>query len=307
MARKHKHEDHINHEAWAIPYGDLITLLLAFFVVMYSMSSVNEGKYRVLSDSLKAAFGGPPRSTAPIQVGPKTTPAGDRRPQIIQGAPPPPGADVDALGLHKPRIAGPITARMPGRELQARALAARHQQALSRIGEKVHAALGELIAQDLVVVRRTEFWLEVEIQTDLLFASGSAQMGAAALPVLDRLAGVLQPFPNRLRIEGHTDNVPISTREFASNWELSSARAASVVHRFARQGVDPRRMTVTGLSEYQPAADNGNARGRNQNRRVVIVVLAEEAQELPSLPTAAAPAVERNLAALGPPQEHAQP
>ena len=317
MARKKKHEDHINHEAWAIPYGDLITLLLAFFVVMYSMSSVNEGKYRVLSDSLKAAFGGPPRSHAPIQVGPKTTPVGDRRPQIIPSAPPPPGADADALGLYRPQVARPITARMPGRELQARAMQARSQQALARIGDEVHTALGELIAQDMVVVRRNESWLEVEIKADILFGSGSARIVGEAGSVLDRLAQVLQPFRNALRIEGHTDNLPISTLEFPSNWELSSARAASVVHRFMQQGVDPQRMTVTGLSEYHPVADNRSAAGRNRNRRVVIIVLAEDGQAVPALPGAAQAAAPpentrqsespRTVAAIGSPKEHAQP
>lgn len=282
MARKHRHEDHINHEAWAIPYGDLITLLLAFFVVMYSMSSINEGKYRVLSDSLKAAFGGPPRSAVPIQIGPKAaSPAQRSAPQIIASAAPP-GADPDALGLQRPQISKPITSRMPGHALQVQAAQARQRRALNRIGDEVHAALGDLIAQDLVVVRRTEFWLEVEIQADILFASGSARIDTAALTVLDRLAKVLQPFPNLLRIEGHTDDVPIATATYPSNWELSSARAAGVVHRFMAQGIDPRRMTVQGLSQYQPVADNSAATGRNRNRRVVIVVLADEAAPVPT-------------------------
>lgn len=301
MARKHKHEEHANHEAWAIPYGDLITLLLAFFVVMYSMSSVNEGKYRVLSDSLKAAFGGPARSPSPIQVGPQPKPPSGAhvKPQIIAGAPPPPGADRDALGLYKPEINKPITARVPGRELQVRAHQARQRQTLTRIGDQVHAALGELIDQRLVVVRRSEFWLEVEIQADILFASGSARLGGSAGDILDRLAQVLQPFPNPLRIEGHTDDVPISTVAFPSNWELSSARAASVVHRFTAQQVDPRRMTVLGFSEHHPVADNGTTEGRNRNRRVVVVILSSDTQPAPDLQAPPTPAEDATTASAG--------
>jgi len=134
-----------------------------------------------------------------------------------------------------------------------------------------------------VVVKRTEFWLEIEIRTDILFSSGSAQVAPTALPVLSRMAEILKPFPNLLRIEGHTDNVPISTASFPSNWELSAARAASVVHLFMRQGVDPQRMTVNGLGEYRPVASNTSVENRNRNRRVVIVVLADSNNPPPDL------------------------
>src|SRR5687768_3990514 len=114
MARKRKHEDHINHEAWAIPYGDLITLLLAFFVVMYSMSSVNEGKYRVLADSLNAAFGGAPKSPKPINIGDKTQGAAtsQTRPRILQGAPPKPGFQGAGMQIQKPVAAGPMAEKV---------------------------------------------------------------------------------------------------------------------------------------------------------------------------------------------------
>lgn len=158
------------------------------------------------------------------------------------------------------------------------------------MAEDVHEALGDLIAQKLVVVRRHAQWLEVEIQTDILFTSGSARLGDEAGAVLDRLAEVLRTFENRLRIEGHTDDVPIATREFPSNWELSSARAATVVHRFMAGGIDPRRMAVLGLAEYHPVVANADAASRNRNRRVVVVVMAQpDDPALPSLPTAAAP------------------
>ncbi len=321
MAKKAKHEDHINHEAWAIPYGDLITLLLAFFVVMYSMSSVNEGKYRVLSDSLNAAFHGAPRSPTPIQVGPKTQSSNsDPRPRIMPGAPSQPGIRGTMQAVHRPDLPGlalGFHAGEGGREIAVRA---REREELEKMSDEVHAALGDLIAQKQVLVRRHEEWLEIEIQTDILYTSGSARLGNDAGAVLDRLADVLRGFDNRLRIEGHTDDVPIATREFPSNWELSSARAASVVHRFMARGVEPRRMTVQGLAEFKPAADNRDAASRNRNRRVVVVVLANPGARLPSLTARAAvekevpaPAPERIAAAtavassISAAREHSQP
>ena len=292
MAKKHKHEDHINHEAWAIPYGDLITLLLAFFVVMYSMSSVNEGKYRVLADSLNAAFGGAPKSPKPINIGEKTQGAASAqfKPQILAGAPPRPGFQGSGVQIQKPSREGPIAEKVSADAARAEAIAAREQAQLTRMSDEVKKALGELIDQDLVLVRKHETWLEVEIKADILFPSGRSQMNAAALPVVDRLAGVLKPFDNVLKIEGHTDNVPIATREFPSNWELSSARAATVVHRFMAQGVDPLRMSVLGLGEYRPVADNATTEGRDRNRRVVIVVLSTKGDPaLPALPAQAQP------------------
>lgn len=284
MAKKAKHEDHINHEAWAIPYGDLITLLLAFFVVMYSMSSVNEGKYRVLSDSLNAAFGGAPRSPTPIQVGPKTQSSNsDPRPRMLPGAPSQPGIRGSQKAFQKPDLPGLALGFHVGDGGGRSGARAREQ--LEKMSEDVHAALGDLIARKQVLVRRHEEWLEIEIQTDILFTSGSARLGNEAGGVLDRLADVLRTFDNRLRIEGHTDDVPIATREFPSNWELSSARAASVVHRFMARGVEPRRMTVLGLAEFNPVAENTDAASRNRNRRVVIVVLANAGSKLPSLMT----------------------
>ena len=309
MARKRKHEDHLNHEAWAIPYGDLITLLLAFFVVMYSMSSVNEGKYRVLSDSLNAAFGGAPRSPTPIQVGPKTqSSASDAKPRVMPGAKSPAGVPESLQALKKPNLPGLVPARLSGDGGLHEAIGSREREQLERMSNEVHAALGDLILEEQVIVRRREQWLEIEIKTDILFASGSARLENVAGGVLDRLADVLGRFDNRLRIEGHTDDVPIATREFPSNWELSSARAASVVHRFMARGVEPRRMTVLGLSEYQPVADNADPTGRNRNRRVVVVVMASPGSKPPRIEELAGPApAPPPAASIGAEQEHAQP
>lgn len=286
MAKRIKHEEHGNHEAWAIPYGDMVTLLLAFFVVMYSISSVNEGKYRVLSDALSHAFGGPPKSIKPVQIGAhkQSGADSDQKINIFEKATVEQSVAGDMHDLHNPVV-------LPGRnkiliaQQQSSASGstgyAEQHAALQRMADAVQKAMGPLIDRNMIVVRKSELKLEIEIRTDILFASGAALVDERALPILSRLAAILQPFPNALRIEGHTDNVPIHTGAFASNWELSAARAASVVHLFMEQGVDPHRMSVEGFGEYRPSADNSSIEGRNRNRRVVLVVLAESGQPVP--------------------------
>jgi chemotaxis protein MotB len=281
VARKKKHEDHINHEAWAIPYGDLITLLLAFFVVMYAISSVNEGKFRVLSDSLNAAFRGNPRTLEPVQVGEKSRGSGaDIAMSIVQQAmmEGQPRRLLDAIQVQGEggRATTGADAKPPGKDAHPMA------EQLSRVADELETALQSLVDAELVAVRRHEFWLEVEIRTDILFPSGVATLSDEAYPALDALATTLVKYPNPLRVEGHTDNRPISTRHYPSNWELSSARAASVVHRFARRGISPDRLSVIGFGEFRPAQSNDTAAGRNANRRVIIVILAGEGAPAPA-------------------------
>src|SRR5262245_49874591 len=155
-------------------------------------------------------------------------------------------------------------------------------QQLARVAEELERALQALVDANLVAVRRHEFWLEVEVRTDILFASGDARLSDKAIPALDALAGTLVKYPNPVRVEGHTDNQPINTRHFPSNWELSAARAANVVHRFARAGISPQRLSMIGFGEYRPAQSNDTAAGRDANRRVIIVILAGEGAPAPS-------------------------
>ncbi|HEX7115028.1 MAG TPA: flagellar motor protein MotD [Steroidobacter sp.] len=277
MARRHKHEEHVNHEAWAIPYGDLITLLLAFFVVMYAMSSVNEGKYRILSDSLVAAFRGSPRTLEPIQVGEKQVGSGaDINVSIVQQAmlEGMPREMLEPLPLKTTDLLSRNSANAPNVASEAEGMRLAAQIQLETVAKEVEQAMAALIEENLIMVRRGGFWVEVEIRTDILFPSGVATLSPEAVVVLERLAEVLRPFPNPIRVEGHTDNRPINTREFPSNWELSSARAASVVHLFTRNGIDPARLAVIGLGEYRPVQSNDTPEGRNANRRVLLVILA---------------------------------
>lgn len=278
MARRHRHEEHMNHEAWAIPYGDLITLLLAFFVVMYAMSSVNEGKYRVLSDSLVAAFRGSPRTLEPIQVGEKQVGSGaDISMTIVQqamleGQPremPEPSPMIATDLVRRDSRQAPDTA-YDSEALRSEAAV----RELESVAQEVERAMAGMIEDKLIVVRRHGLWVEVEIRTDILFPSGVATLSPHALKVLQQLAQTLKPFPNPIRVEGHTDNRPISTRAFPSNWELSAARAASVVHVLMRTGLDPARLAVIGLGEHRPAQGNDTADGRNANRRVLLVILS---------------------------------
>jgi chemotaxis protein MotB len=281
MRRHKKHEEHANHEAWAIPYGDLITLLLAFFVVMYAISSINEGKFRVLSDSLNAAFRGNPRTLEPVQVGEKSRGSGaDINMSIVQQAmiDGQPRRLLDAIGIEGE--GGPATtgadAKPPGKSAHPMA------EQLSRVADELEKSLQTLVDAELVAVRRHEFWLEVEIRTDILFPSGVATLSDKAIPALDALAATLIKHPNPLRVEGHTDNRPINTRYYPSNWELSAARAASVVHRFARGGISPARLSVIGFGEFRPAKSNDTAAGRIANRRVIIVILSGEGAPAPA-------------------------
>lgn len=303
MARHKKHEDHANHEAWAIPYGDLLTLLLALFVVLYSMSSVNEGKYRVLSDSLNEAFGGRPRSPSPIQIGENAPRGGVINAQRLALMPRRNGGDggPEGAAAGKGRVAplqfNPVKSLASQPDVRAPA-AGSERNALEKMADDVQRALGDLIDRKLVTVRRTEQWLEIEMRTDILFPSGVARLSPVATPVLDKLAGILAPFPNLIRVEGHTDDLPIATAVFPSNWELSAARAASVVTLFVAQGVEPSRLSVVGYGEHQPITDNDTAEGRNRNRRVVIVVIND-----PNHRTVAVPAGSDARALPGPVSE----
>jgi chemotaxis protein MotB len=299
MARKKKHEEHVNAEAWAIPYGDLVTLLFALFTVMYAMSSVNEGKFRVLSDSMIAAFNGAPKSMRPINIGEKEPgKGGDKQ---LSGVTP---TVYMQMKTAKTTVDGQLTPRDPSKgdgppstDLPG---------ALIRMQRQVQDAMQSLIDAKLVTVRRENMWLEIEINADILFPSGAGEFAPAAEPVLDKLADVLKPFPNPIRVEGHTDDRPIRTTAFPSNWELSAARAASVVHQFTRQGIDPLRLEIVGFGEFHPRQPNETSEGRNANRRVVVLVLEEvapgatmTARTTDQTPVTAAPGVEMADASSG--------
>lgn len=247
MRRRRLEDESENTERWLVSYADFITLLFAFFVVMYSMSSVNEGKYRVLSDTMVDAFKTPPKSPSPIQIG---EPVKNIKPEVGQ--------------VEKPQL------------IQLKPKAAAEDTSMQHIAQDVKQAMQPLIDQGLINVKQDKLWVTVEMNTSILFPSGSAQLADEAHPVLKSLSGVLNKLPNHIDVEGYTDNLPINNEIFPSNWELSAARAASVVHLFTKHRVDPDRLAAIGYGEFRPVATNQTNEGRSQNRRVAVVILANK-------------------------------
>ena len=271
MARKKRHEEHMDHERWAIPYADLITLLLAFFVVMYAVSSINDGKYRILSDSMVQAFRPQAQSPDLIKLGEPHRIAPDVRTSPDQIVTPP---DLGQHFIASSENGHALTPYEGARQITLEDVVAMEAlaQAMALIAGRLEEDMATLIESDLVNIRRDKLWIEVEIKTSLLFDSGSAQLSRAAIPVLETVAATLRDQPTRVHVEGFTDNVPISTPIYPSNWELSAARAASVVSLFARNRLDPTRMAAVGYGEFRPIASNLTEEGRQENRRVAIVI-----------------------------------
>ncbi|MBL4744308.1 MAG: flagellar motor protein MotD [Cycloclasticus sp.] len=267
MARRKKRvEEHENHERWLVSYADFITLLFAFFVVMYSVSSVNEGKYRVLSSTLDGAFRGQPRTMNPIEIGDilqnkelierlmKMENGGDKIiPDLFSDGKPTQTAEIVQDGIEGD-------------------LKVSEQKALEQLGEKLEVALSPLIDRDLVSVEQNDLWVEVELNSNMLFGSGNATLSEEALRVLWKVAKPIRKLNNAVQVEGFTDNIPISSFEYPSNWELSASRAASVVHLFTKYGINPNRLAAVGYGKEHPIEDNETPEGRERNRRVVIVI-----------------------------------
>ena len=284
MRRRKRHEEHDNHEAWAIPYGDLVTLLLGFFVVKYSISSVNSGKYRVLSNALSAAFRGTPLSPQPVSIGEPLANVSEQMPisQVNRMF----AAGMPAyMHMPLPQARGTVRdgAAHPGsadpRQAQNAALAeaeAARQRELDSIATDVSGVMSNLIKSNAVQVHKLGDAVEVQISADILFASGMAEPAPAAIPVLANLAEALKPWPNAVQVEGHTDDVAVRSGAFRSNWELSGARAGSVVRLFTEHGVNPQRLAVVGYGQYRPLQANTSATGRNANRRVAIIILGSK-------------------------------
>lgn len=242
MARRKPVEMHVNHERWLVSYADFITLLFAFFVVMYSVSQVSESKHRQLSETLMEAFS--PRSMKPIQVG-----------ELSRS----PTTSVIELPFGEmPREQG---------EAQDEGF-----DSLEQLSEIFTEEFGPLIEDRLIQVYSNEFWLQIEVQDSILFASGSADPSAQAQEIFAHIAAILKDREHPIQVEGHTDNVPINSERFPSNWELSAARAAAMVKLLERDGVSAERLAAVGYGEHQPAADNDTAQGRAQNRRVALMI-----------------------------------
>jgi len=238
MAKKAKHEEHENLERWLVSYADFITLLFTFFVMMYAISAVNTGKYKVLSHAIVATFNH----------------------QAVQSH------------LH---IIIPHNRNMPGKASpQVRTVLI---QAMQLIQEKssTHGSMK---------VVQTSKGIRIRIQAAFLFDTGHARVKEAALPVLRNIAAILAKTKRPVRVEGHTDNIPIRGR-YSSNWALSTMRAVNVLTNLIAMGpLDPKNVSAAGYSQYRPLVPNDSPENRQKNRRVEIVILNSPEPSVPSPP-----------------------
>lgn len=241
MARKKYQEEPDNHDRWLVSYADFITLLFAFFVVMYAISSLNEGKYRVLSNALTGAFG-----KVMIQ-----TPA---QPEMS----PSPTVKLEPL---------PIVRK------NTEALR-KEREHMTGVARDILAVLEPLVREGKVRVTQTNRGVTIDINASVLFAPGEAKLNEDSNQALKAIASVLKNDNHAIEVEGHTDNVPIKNSTFPSNWELSAVRASTVVRLFSENGVDAGRLTAVGQGPKQPVGSNDTAEGRSRNRRVTVMILA---------------------------------
>jgi chemotaxis protein MotB len=276
VARRQVIEDHVSHERWLVSYADFITLLFAFFVVMYSISQVSESKYRILSDTLTEAFSkqglenlSAEKTESSLTLDPFQSgdPARAVKDSVIElNETPVPEQKEGEGGAHD----GDRDDHLAGD--------------FNSINDRIEKDFGDLIEKRLVTTRGNEEWLEIELSSKLLFGSGSAELNVQALELMGSMANLLKGHKNPVRVEGFTDNQPIKSPLFPSNWELSAARAAAVVQLFIEEGVEPHRLAAVGYGEHQPIADNTTQEGQEKNRRVVLMI-SKTGRLRPTLPT----------------------
>ncbi len=268
MKRRRRRSSHSNHDRWLVSYADFITLLFAFFVVLYASSQVDKRKVGKLALAIQVAFqemGVFQASTTEIPID-VTEPMPFSKVQAIENS-----QHTASLGRIANHPEGPLGAS-PGEE----------NGDLAQLQTELETALaGEIKRQEIAMVREPD-GLVISLREVGFFESGLAQMKSASEAAFDRIAGMLRKRDYRLRIEGHTDNVPIHTPQFSSNWELSTSRATEVVRLLiVREGFDPDRLSAAGYAEYHPVATNRTAEGRGMNRRVDILILGHAPPAVP--------------------------
>ena len=244
-------EDNQETDRWLISYADFITLLFAFFVVMYSVSQVNESKYKILSDSLVKAFDTPRRSDHPIQIG-----------QVSRALQPITGDDREQPELDSENEE---KGSMDSQNFAS-------SEEFKELEQGLKDSLGDLIEQDFAEIKSDANWININLRSGLLFPSGSDNLNDGSDVLMEEVARHLNTNLQLILVHGHTDNIPIATERFPSNWELSAARGVAVVRKLQDKGVAPNRMSVEGHGEFQPIAPNNTADGRTRNRRVVISI-----------------------------------
>jgi chemotaxis protein MotB len=236
--RRRLHEEHEEHidESWLVPYADILTLLLALFIILYASSSIDQEKYQAIMETFQSEFTG---TTNPDkQEGLTTAPLPPDQQKVV----PPKEEDKPDLGL-------------------------------DQLKKQLETYIAKNGLQTVISLDDTIRGVEISIKDVVFFDSGSAVLKEHSFKTLNGIVGLINTVPNSISIEGHTDNEPISTSTFKSNWELSAARSASVLHYFDKKNVDPKRMQFTGYGEYQPLVPNNTVKNRQANRRVTIVIL----------------------------------
>jgi len=244
---KDRRKSHVSLDRWMVSYADFITLLFAVFVVLFAFAKAGQKTQMQVTESIDAAF----RS---LGIFPDTT----RKP----------AEDVTATGAEMPVI--PMNIVMGEDVLSP----ARVKEDLEHLHRELEQRLSDQVATHTVSMKMGRDGLVISLREAGFFSSGSATPKPDTLPTLRQIAASLSRTPYNLRIEGHTDNIPIHTAEFDSNWELSAARATHIARIFIdMKAIPPERISAAGYSEYHPAASNSTAEGRAENRRVDLVVL----------------------------------
>ena len=260
MTRKKSFKDeevHENHERWLVSYADFITLLFAFFVVMYAVSSINEGKYKVLSGSLINAF----KNNAVSET------------NAIQQN------QLSSIIKKEQQQDGMIKI-MEEKKIQR----IQKQERMQSMAKDILQVLEPLVSDGKVRVTQSNLGITIEINASVLFSPGEALLSDHSIETLRAVARVLMNHDHEIQVEGHTDNQPINTAFFPSNWELSTARASSVIRLFIENGVDGHRMTALGYGENRPVDTNDTIEGRMRNRRVSIMIMSHESDRVTEIP-----------------------
>ncbi|HZU27796.1 MAG TPA: flagellar motor protein MotB [Bryobacteraceae bacterium] len=263
--RKKKHAQHENHERWLVSYADFITLLFAFFVVMFASSQADKGRAKEVSEAVQKALEGKLPSLA----------------AILGGAP-------DDKGRGNAEMRGPGGRKTPPEEQKIRDQQVKAVELQASL-KLLSVELENEIKQGKVQVSMEPRGLVVSLRQAAFFPSGEDTIAPDTYPTLEKLAGAIRELPNPIRLEGHTDSRPINTARFPSNWELSAARSVAMLHLFAdRYRIPPERMAIVGYADTAAIQSNDTDEGRAKNRRVDIVILNTPALKAEPAPVAAA-------------------
>ena len=269
--KKHHHEEHENHERWLVSGYDMMTLLFAVFVVLFAISSTNVSKVKELTKSLQEAFSGPVLSGGQAMMDRGNQSEGEK------ASPTPPLPSLTPAQAVENAMKGTdVKSSAAVSEAAARGaeLAAREEQSFQALKKRIDALVADAHLSDKVSTTVSRRGLKVRLLTDkLVFRSGSAVIEPAAYPTLDHIGAIIaQEAKHPVAVEGHTDDRPIHTSQYPSNWQLSGGRAAAVVQRLIGAGVAARRTSLAGYAAEHPVSGNDSSAGRARNRRVEIIL-----------------------------------